>query len=262
MSKDILTSVTNPKVKQWSSLKDKKGRARSGCFLVEGPHLVMEALASSFKVNQVVFDASKGIPQELRDHAQSDWVAVSETVMRKCTDTVEPQGIFAIVEKQSVSLETLLTLENPLIVVVDGVRDPGNLGTIIRSADAAGADGIILGQGTTDLFNPKTVRSTMGSMFHLPIVTMINLPQALSAAKMRHIRCVSASLDAKEHCFAYNFKGAVWIIVGNEAHGVSDSVEAEVTDRVYIPMKGGAESLNVAMATTVLLYEAMRQRLF
>lgn len=262
MSYSVLSSVSNARVKQWASLAEKKGRDRTGTFLVEGPHLVMEVLQSDFLVEHVVYDVSKGIPADLQDFDSTTWIAASTEVMRKCTQTVEPQGIFAVVQKRETSIDLLLSKKDGLLILTDGVRDPGNLGTIIRSADAAGADGIVLGSGTVDVYNPKTVRSTMGSMFHLPIVHSIDLPSLLQSAQKQKVRTVSATVGADNHCYAYDFRGAVWIIVGNEAHGVSEEVELAVQDHISIPMRGGAESLNVAMATTVLLYEALRQREF
>ncbi|WP_164821836.1 TrmH family RNA methyltransferase, partial [Paenibacillus koleovorans] len=148
----------------------------------------------------------------------------------------------------------------PLVVCVDGVQDPGNLGTIVRSADAVGATAVVLGRGTVDLYNPKTVRSTMGSLFHLPIVEA-ELEPLLAEAGARGVQLVVTSLQAQESCYAVDFTRGTWFVVGNEGRGVSDSVARHVNRHVIIPMPGGSESLNVAMAATVLLFEASRQRL-
>jgi TrmH family RNA methyltransferase len=226
--------------------------------------LVKEALHSKANIRAVVYSNERGIPSELLPMSlqqSTEWIAASEECMRKCSDTVHPQGIFAVVEKWHTNIEPLLNNPQVLAVVTDGVQDPGNLGTIIRSADAAGADGVILGKGTVDLYNPKTVRSTMGSLFHLPIIEG-DLSSWLPLARVHGIRTVSATLEATRTCFEFDLKEGTWIILGNEANGVSSEVRQLVTDELIIPMKGGSESLNVAMAATILLYEALRQRSF
>ncbi len=151
-------------------------------------------------------------------------------------------------------------LRNELVVAVDGVQDPGNLGTIIRSADAVGAQGIVLGKGTVDLYNPKTVRSTMGSMFHLPIAEA-DLTQLLPRAQAGGAQLVITDLSASRSCYDLDLTKPTWLVLGNEGSGVSPEVSALVNETVIIPMRGESESLNVAMAATVLLFEAMRQRL-
>lgn len=298
-----IASVNNERVKQWSRLLDKKGRDQQGRFLVEGPHLVMEAIRSGASLT-VVYAAARGIPQEVSELAEQcspaiEWVSVSEDVLSKCTDAQTPQGIFAVVNKPAWGQDVLWGMDGSrggdervtdregyeaavrgterlgqeaaarsshaaaasLVVVVDGVQDPGNLGTIIRSADAVGATAVVLGRGTVDLYNPKTVRSTMGSLFHLPIVEA-DLEPLLVEAGARDIQLVVTSLQASESCYAVDFTRSTWFVVGNEGRGVSESVSLHANRHVIIPMSGGAESLNVAMAATVLLFEASRQRLF
>lgn len=259
-----ITSIANPRVKIWLALADKKGRDKHKLFLVEGPHLVMDVLRNiALRPDCIVYDQAKGIPSDVSELAAMrtdiEWIAVSTEIMRKCTDTVQPQGIFAVLPKLQHDLSVLLEQEQSLVVVADGVQDPGNLGTIIRSADAVGATGVILGRGCVDLYNSKTVRSTMGSILHLPIVEA-DLLTVLPQAQERGVRLVSAALDAVNHCYHMDFRSSTWFIMGNEAKGVSQEVEQHVTHRVLIPMKGKAESLNVAMASTILLYEALRQR--
>jgi TrmH family RNA methyltransferase len=289
-----IVSVNNDRVKQWSRLLEKKGRDQQGKFLVEGTHLVIEAIRSGASIETIVYAEFRGVPQEIREAISAgdpaaghtyDWVSVSEEVLAKCTDAQTPQGIFAVVNKRSDTLDVLWgcssdggglnndaegeveganiikrTDHASLVVVVDGVQDPGNLGTIIRSADAVGATAVVLGRGTVDLYNPKTVRSTMGSLFHLPIIEA-DLEPLLQEAHKRGIQLVNTSLQAKQSCYEVDFSLHTWFVVGNEGRGVSDSVASIVNTHVIIPMAGGAESLNVAMAATVLLFEASRQRL-
>lgn len=267
-----ITSIQNNKVKSWVQLKERKHRNREGLFIVEGIHLVQEALRSGLQVDVVAYDLEKGIPQELEsfhNHAENasplgrgnntEWIAVTDAIIRKCSDTETPQPVIAIAHKPSASVDSLLASPNSLVVVVDGVQDPGNLGTIIRTADAVGADGVVIGKGTVDLYNAKTIRSTMGSLFHLPVVEG-DLTELLPAAQAHGVRLASTSLQATHSCYSYDYRHASWLIVGNEGQGVSQQVQTLVDDTIIIPMRGQAESLNVAMATTVLLYEAMRQR--
>lgn len=263
--KQQITSLTNARVKQWVQLKERKYRNREGLFIAEGIHLVQEALRSKASVHCIVYDMEAGIPSELREWASSsldvEWIEVPEAIIKKCTDTETPQPIFAVIGKPRYDYRLLLEAVKPLVIVVDGVQDPGNLGTIIRSADAVGATGVVIGKGTVDLYNSKTVRSTMGSLFHLPVVEA-DLSQLLPEVKKQGIRVVSTSLQATHTCYSYDFTEPTWFVVGNEGKGVSPEVNALVEDHIIIPMKGQAESLNVAMATTVMLYEAMRQREF
>ncbi|MFD2615149.1 TrmH family RNA methyltransferase [Paenibacillus gansuensis] len=256
-----ITSVHNPRVKQWAQLLDRKGRMAQGKFLIEGTHLVLEALKSQEELECVVFSLDKGIPGELTEYAgqRTEWLGASDAVIAKCTDAKTPQPVFAVVRKPAADDAAWLQDPQALVVVVDGVQDPGNLGTIIRSADAVGASGVVLGKGTVDLFNPKTVRSTMGSLFHLPIVEA-DLTELLPKAEDAGAKVIGTSLQADKNCYEHNFTTASWIVLGNESAGVSPETEAFVTDRLIIPMRGQSESLNVAMAATVLLYEALRQR--
>ncbi|MFD0961170.1 TrmH family RNA methyltransferase [Paenibacillus chungangensis] len=260
-----IASVQNERSKLWSSLLEKKHRDRQRRFLVEGIHLITEAAKNGAAVETVVYDEERGVPEELakvrdRLNGKTEWISASRAVMKKCTGTESPPPIFAVVVKPNWSGETLYRSDG-LVVVLDNVRDPGNVGTIIRSADAVGADAVILGKGCADLYNPKTVRSTMGSLFHLPVMEG-DLLQLMPEARARGLRLVGTSLQASHNCYQYDWKQGIWLVMGNEADGVSETVEAMLDDRLIIPMKGKAESLNVAMATTVLLYEALRQRTF
>jgi len=257
-----IMSVQNNRVKEWAQLLERRGRDKQGKYLIEGYHLVEEALRAGAPVETIVFSVDKGSPEELTEWAEDhvEWVGVSQAVLDKCSDTQTPQGIFAVVAKPGLDPDELLTSALELAVVLDGVQDPGNLGTIIRSADAVGASAVVLGRGTVDLYNPKTIRSTMGSMYHLPIVEA-DLLELLPRARERGVRLVTTSLQAQRSCYDTDLRQPTWLILGNEAKGVSPAVAAQSDVQVIIPMQGKAESLNVAMAATVLLFEASRQRL-
>lgn len=263
-----IRSLQNSQVKAWSQLQTKKGRDASGTFLVEGAHLVGEALRSGFDIDAVIYVPGSPAAAETEEAGVPGhlWVPVSEQVMEKVTDARTPQGVAAVVRMPDAAnparTEQLLGAGIAgAIVAVDAIQDPGNLGTVIRSADAAGAAGVLLGRGTVDLYNPKTVRATMGSLFHLPVISC-DLPEALPRLKASGVRVVATSLAATQSCYEAPLGGKVCLLLGNEGAGVSPEVQALADEAVIIPMQGAAESLNVAMAATVLLFEAMRQRDF
>ncbi|MHA6485469.1 TrmH family RNA methyltransferase [Paenibacillus sp. strain BS8-2] len=263
-SHELISSAQNERVKGWAALLDKKNRDKSGRFLIEGVHLIDEAFRSGAAVRTVVYDDERGLPRELADIAESaqgldvNWIRASHAIMSKCSDTDTPPPIFAVVDKPAAHSDALFGAKS-LVIVLDGVRDPGNVGTIIRSADAVGANAVLLGKGSVDIYNPKVVRSTMGSLFHLPVIEG-DLAELLPHAGEHGIRLVGTSLQADQSCYDYDWKQPTWLLMGNESNGLSEEVRAKVDETIIIPMAGKAESLNVAMATTVLLFEAARQR--
>ncbi|MGN7765430.1 TrmH family RNA methyltransferase [Paenibacillus sp. 22594] len=260
-----IMSPQNTRVKEWASLQEKKHRDKTGKYIVEGIHLVQEALLAETEVECLAFDLDKGMPSELKSLLQSvqgmEVIGVSAAVIAKCSSTGTPQPVFAIVHKEQQGLEAILAKPDSWVMVLDGVQDPGNVGTIIRSADAAGADGVILGKGCADLYNPKTIRSTMGSMFHLPVVEG-DLSAILPQARGRGALLVSTSLTGTDSCYTHDFHGSQWLLIGSEGQGISPQTAALVDKSIIIPMAGRAESLNAAMAATILLFEGMRQRGF
>ncbi|SDS21540.1 RNA methyltransferase, TrmH family [Paenibacillaceae bacterium GAS479] len=261
----VLTSASNPRVKAWAALLETKHRNRQGQFLAEGTHMLIEALICGAAVRTIVYDADRGLPPELEEPlrlhgATVELVAAARSVISKCTGTDSPPPVFGIVDKP-VADHAALFRERGLVVVLDGVRDPGNAGTIIRSADAAGADAVVLGKGCVDLYNPKTVRSTMGSLFHLPVLEG-DLTELLPEARSKGMTIAGTSLQAARSCYECDFTGPLWLLLGNEADGLSQASLEQLDYGVIIPMKGRTESLNVAMAGTVVLYEALRQREF
>ena len=258
----IVTSPQNDKAKRWASLQHRKYRDRHGAFLAEGAHLVQEALAAGETVEAVVFDEGRGWPADLDRGlaaAAGEIVRASGEVMAKCTATDSPPPVFAVVRKRPPD-PAVLFRPGALIVALDGLRDPGNVGTIIRSADAAGADAVLLGKNTVDLYNPKTIRSTMGSLFHLPVAEC-DLAEWLPRAKAAGVAVYAARMEEADDVYSLDLTKDTWFVIGNEGAGVSPDVQRAAGAFVRIPMRGRAESLNAAMAATVLLFEAMRQRL-
>ena len=258
-----IMSVQNARVKDWAQLLERRGRDKQGKYIIEGYHLIEEALRAGAQVEAILFSLRKRVPcWSLPSLAAVRWngSASAKLCWRNARTRRRRRGLLAIVARPQLGMDELLAGEHDLVVVLDGVQDPGNLGTIIRSADAVGAKAVVLGRGTVDLYNPKTIRSTMGSMYHLPIVEA-DLGELLPRARERGVRLVTTSLQAQGSCYDTDLRQPTWLILGNEAKGVSPEVAAQSDVQVIIPMQGKAESLNVAMAATVLLFEASRQRL-
>jgi TrmH family RNA methyltransferase len=264
---ELIRSTQNPQVKQWASLSTKKGRERLGLYMIEGVHLVTEAILSGVAVRTILYvpghAALEPLHQLLQERNRSipddQWIAISKEIMGKITDTATPQGIAAIIPIRDVPIEAISDLKGNLFVAMEAVQDPGNVGTIIRSADAAGAAAVFIGAGCADLYHPKTIRAAMGSTFHLPVVPC-DLPSALTALQHEKIQCIATSPNAKQSCYEMDLSVGICFIVGNEGSGVSREILTMCNESVMIPMEGKAESLNVAAATSILLFEALRQR--
>lgn len=257
-----ITSIQNPRVKEWSELLAKKGRDRQGRFLLEGIHLTAEALQAGIPVLAVLYLKDKGMPSELAPLLPTgvEQIAVSAAVLAKCSDTETPQGVVAVAAKPPAADVRALMAADALVVAVDGLQDPGNLGTIIRTADAAGASGIVIGPGSVDPYNPKVMRSTMGSLFHLPVLEAAELVPLLRTAAAGGAKVYATGMAAEQTCYQADLGGAVWFVIGNEGKGVSAPVREAIGQELAIPMPGKAESLNAAMAAGILLYESLRQR--
>ncbi|MBP2077386.1 TrmH family RNA methyltransferase [Oceanobacillus polygoni] len=245
----MITSVKNEKVKQWKKLHKRRERTQAGAFLVEGFHLVEEAVNSNWTVREVIIQ---------EDVEQPSWtdsypvVIVSENVMAHITQTTTPQGIIAVIE----SCEQTKRSGNHLLLI-DSIQDPGNLGTIIRTADAAGMDGILLGDGTVDLYNDKVIRSTQGSIFHIPIFHA-NLEEVLSDLKEEGFSIWATALENASNYNDITPEGKVAIILGNEGAGVQAELIKQADRSVKIPIYGQAESLNVSIAAGILMYHLKR----
>ena len=245
---DRIESVKNQKVKQWRKLHTKKEREATGTFMIEGLHLVEEALKMKEMIKDLIVSEDTKLPTHWNVD-QLNIILVTKEVMKAISDTEAPQGIAAICEFQKQheadSWEKVL--------FVDGVQDPGNLGTIIRTADAAGIDGIILGEGTVDHYNSKVIRSSQGSIFHLPIVNG-DLMEWLQVYNEKQIPIYGTSLQNGVSYREASSTEQFCLIIGNEGSGVNRELLQKTTKNLYIPIYGGAESLNVGIATGILLY--------
>jgi TrmH family RNA methyltransferase len=254
----MITSLNNPRVKLVRNLQNnRKIRQQEGFFIVEGLRLIDEAIAAhahfqiAFHTNHLD-DRGRGLIHSMQ-RAGAEVSSVSDEVMSACSDTVTPQGILAVLPIPNRPIPKNLNLA----LVLDRLTDPGNLGTILRTALAAGVEAVIFTEGTVDAYSPKVVRSAMGAHFHLPMLIS-------SATELpRHLKGLELFLaDAREErsYFDVDWRMPLGLFIGSEASGVQPAVEEIIDHRVCVPMPGGTESLNAAVTTAVILYEIIRQR--
>lgn len=246
----IIQSRENPILKQAAKLSKKSAREEQGCFLLEGERLVRDAWERGAVFQRLFIEKTyTGFCPEGVETYQ-----LEERLFRLLSQTQSPQGIIAVVQLPHAQVSRL-PQDKPL-VVCDRVADPGNLGTIIRTADAAGFGGIVLLPGSVDPFSPKVVRATMGSLFALPIIFL----EELSLLKSWPLVC--ADLEASQDVYQTDLTAPFALVIGNEANGITPDILQEASVRVKIPMVGESESLNAAVSFGVIAYEALRQRLY
>lgn len=259
----MITSTSNQKVKRILKLQKKaKARNEEGIFVVEGIRMLREAPVERVKelyISESFQKKNTGMPDGLMAKAE----VVSDTVFAYLSDTKTPQGILGIIERTSDTLEELLESKNgkaPFLIVLDRLQDPGNLGTILRTAEGAGATGVILGNDCADLYQPKVIRSTMGSIYRMPAVCVDDMKETLRKLKKSGIHTYAAHLDDSRFYDEEDYTEPTAFLIGNEGNGLSEEVCAEAERKIKIPMHGQVESLNAAMAAGILMYEACRQR--
>ena len=252
---EVIRSRDNKTIKEIKKLHEKKYRNLNKKFIVEGQRFVKEALESDFEIEYVIIDENMQDKLNDLDIENERLLIVSETVFKDVCDTKMPQGILAIVKNKQVVAEVCAGF----YVLLDKVQDPGNMGTIIRTANAAGANGVILTKGTVDVYNEKTLRSTMGSIFKIPVIIDENL-EFVSELKSSGFKLICSSLDTDKNFYGVNLSGKVIIAVGNEGNGISDEIYNISDEKVKIPMPGSAESLNVGIAAGIMMFEVVRQK--
>ncbi len=231
--------------------------ARTPHIAVEGLHLIEEAVKSGLKMHTVfIRSGNEGLLEHL-DPGDAEVLIVTEDVFLSATTTEHPQGIAALVEAPEFTLQAMLR-GTPLVVIAAGLQDPGNLGTLVRSAEAFGATGMILLPGTVSLSNAKTLRASSGSAFRLPVIAM---PADDAFAALREAGVQIFAAVARDGASEADWRGSCALLLGNEGSGLPDAWIASADARVTIPCPGAVESLNAAVAGSILLYEAMRQRL-
>jgi RNA methyltransferase, TrmH family len=259
----VITSPHNKRVAGAVRLKKRALREKDGRFLVEGAQGVAEALRSTAVVHEVFVSPEPPERQAVvRDLARGRGVAVHDVapeVMAHLTSTVTPQGVVAVAGFVDVSMDALLAAPGPVAILVEA-RDPGNAGTILRSADAAGAGGVVFTTSSVDPYNPKAVRATAGSLFHVPVVRLADARAAIGACRAAGRRVLGADAGGATSVFEADLTGPVALVFGNEAHGLPAEALAEIDDTIRVPISGRAESLNLAAAAAVILFECARQR--
>lgn len=260
----MITSNSNPKVKQIIQWQDKaRDRRKAGIFLIEGFRMFEEAPEESIQQVFVSEEAVERIgkrPDAQRKLGAVGYETVAKEVFARMSDTQTPQGVLCVMKRPRYSLEQFLQAESPLIVVLEDLQDPGNLGTMIRTGEAAGVTGVIMSAGTVDIFNPKTIRSTMGSIFRVPFLYAESLPEILGILRQRGIRTYAADLKGETYYDRVSFREPAAFLIGNEGKGLTKETAAHAEHYLKIPMEGRVESLNAAIAASLLMYEAHRQR--
>ncbi len=258
----MITSTANKRVKAVSALMKKaEHRNKEGLFVIEGPRMFAEIPADRL-VRVYATEKFLRENRSLQQAAVNGLVdTVTEEVLRAMSDTRTPQGVLALVKQYRYSLSSILRQQGTAhLMLLEAIQDPGNLGTILRTGEAAGITGVIIGGRSADIYSPKVIRSTMGSVFRVPFVETDDLGAAVAEVKKAGVRLAAAHLEGSVEYDAPDYTGPIGFVVGNEAAGLSPQT-AEMADVcVRIPMYGSVESLNAAVAASVLMYEAARQR--
>ena len=256
-----IESKDNNLFKNIKKLKERRFRDKEGLFILEGLRLIEEAIKANMEIEQIII--SKDYEEKfkellLKNHNLNKKIYfLANNLFMQIASTENPQGIIAVVKKKN----NKNTLNGDFYLICDKVQDPGNLGTIIRTAHAAGVNGIILTKGTVDIYNDKTIRSTMGSIFYIPILYDDENYSIIRSLKEDGFSLVATSLAESKNFFEEDLKGKTILAVGNEGNGISDELFELADKKVKIPMPGGAESLNVSIATSIILFEKVRQNL-
>lgn len=256
----MITSTSNPQVKKLLQLQKKsKARNEENVFLVEGLRMfaeVPEERVEKVYISESLYNKKK---QELKLERFSVEI-LTDSVFSHVSDTKTPQGILCVVKQKKYDIEEFLNLENPHFMVLDNLQDPGNLGTIVRTAEGAGVNAIFLNKESVDIYNPKTIRSTMGSIYRMPVIYVEDLLELLQIFRERGIKSYAAHLDGKNSYDKESYQSGTAILIGNEGNGLREEVASAADVWVQIPMQGQVESLNAAIAASILMFEVYRQR--
>ncbi|OEH91883.1 TrmH family RNA methyltransferase [Bacillus solimangrovi] len=245
-----IQSAKNQQVKLWKKLHQKKYRDETNMFLIEGKHLVEEAIKGEQAFEAILVQDDEVMPPMLQN-MNSELYIVSRDVMQAICDTKTPQGIAAICK---ITNGTEIKNDNySKLLLVDGVQDPGNLGTLIRTADAVGLDGIIISEGSADIYNSKVVRSTQGSLFHIPVIKG-DLIEWIERLEKNSVSVFGSALEGAVPYGEISAQERFALVVGNEGSGVRKELLDRTSQNLYVPIYGQAESLNVAIASGILLY--------
>lgn len=257
----MITSATNQRVKNLINLIQKaKVRREQDVFITEGIKMFLEADLQRIRevyVSQTFYE--KGSAKEKLE--QCNYEVLSDEVFKKVSDTQTPQGILCVMKQYHYRLEDLFQKQDPLLLILEDIQDPGNLGTMVRTAEGAGVDGIIMSKKTVDIYNPKTIRSTMGSVYRMPFLYVEDLLEVMQQLRERGVSLYAAHLKGKQFYHQIDYTGATAFLIGNEGNGLKEETAQAADVYMKIPMQGQVESLNAAVASVILMYEAARQRM-
>lgn len=260
----MITSTSNAKIKRIVQLrKKKKARDAEGVFLVEGIRMFREIPEKLLQEIYISESCEEKEGKEIRRRASACGIRpelVSDGVFSHLSDTQTPQGILCVVRQLSYSLEEVADASCPHMLVLDRLQDPGNVGTILRTAEGAGVTGILLDGECADIYNPKTIRSTMGSVFRMPFYYIQDLEEGIRYLKKRGICTYAAHLEGKRAYDEEDYRKPCAFLIGNEGNGLRPEIADLADTYIRIPMAGEVESLNAAIASAVLMFEAGRQR--
>lgn len=263
----MITSNANPKVKQIIQWQNKaKERKKDSVFLAEGTKMFEEApiewiqevyLSETMERNVFHYNKEETVYEKLR---QVSYETVSDDIFVRMSDTKTPQGMLMVLRQPSYDLEELLKMPNPLFVIVENLQDPGNLGTIIRTGEGAGITAVLMSSGTVDIFNPKTIRATMGSVYRVPFLYVTDMSEVMAKLKEYGIHIYAAQPLGAEYYDSFAFYEPTAFLIGNEGNGLTRQLSDMTDSCLKIPMEGKVESLNAAVSASLLMYEAHRQR--
>ena len=259
----VITSKDNEIIKNIRKLKEKKYRDLNNQYIVEGIKMIKEAISERATIKLIVVCEDNvndgGIDKKLLyEIAKYECIYVNKKIFTLLTDVQNPQGLLAVIEKQN--KEEDINYKEDLIVALDGIQDPGNLGTILRTIDSVGLTQVIVSKETADAYNPKVVRSTMGAIFRVKVIESDNLLETLKNTKKHKFKIMATSLETENSIYDVDYNKKV-IVIGNEANGVSKEILEYADEKIKIPMLGKTESLNASVATAITLYEYVRKKI-
>lgn len=259
----VISSKENETIKNIRKLKDKKYRDLNKQYIIEGIKLLKEAINEKAKIKLIVVcdDCEKNGTLDkklLYEIAKYECIYVTEKIFNLLTDVSNPQGVLAVVEKNNENIE--IDWEEDLILILDNIQDPGNLGTILRTLDSVNLKQVIVSKGSGDIYNPKVVRSTMGAIFRVNIIETSNIIKTIKEIKKHNFKVMATDLETSSSIYNEKYNKCA-IVIGNEANGVEQEILDIADKKIKIPMLGKTESLNASVATGVILYEYVRQKI-
>lgn len=260
----MITSFSNPRVKQVVQWQSKaRERKKDDIFLAEGIKMYEEAPEASVKDVYIIEETLKKMQQDekmAQKLNRTGYELVSAEVFQKMSDTQTPQGVLTVLKRPKYQLDDLLKVKDPMFVILEDLQDPGNLGTIVRTGEGAGVSAVIMSKNTVDIFNPKTIRATMGSIYRVPFLYVDSMEETIQSLHKTGVKTYAAHLKGETYYDSFSFAKGCAFLIGNEGNGLKKETADIASSYLKIPMEGQVESLNAAIATSLLMYEAHRQR--